>query len=182
MKLSRVKGLCAAMGTIVALKCQTGLDINTWIGDGVGLYPVRTVDITAEMAMKIWELDPEKVVARELDQNAGELPGILASLPIVVDMDNQPTYEVCDIGIYKMLYDRETEHSCIIDARHLAPIASKYRTFMKVEGKNLVAVYSEGELDGILACDKWTRNMSEQMEEIARIYHREKDEAEGGAS
>lgn len=175
MKLSKVKGLCAAQGSIIALKLQTGLDINTWIGDGIGLYPVRTVEITAEMAMKIWELDPEKVVVREMDPAEGPLPEILADVPIIVDMDNPPTKEVCDIGIFKLLYDSQTEHSCMIDIRHLAPIASKYRTFVKIPGRDLVAVYSEGELDGILACSNW-KFMEEKMEEIARIYLREKDE------
>lgn len=173
MKLSKVKGVCAGTGHIFHIKAETGFDVQSWIGDGAALYPIRSLDITAEKARIIWELDEEKVSCREGDMDL-ILAKQLAGVPVQIDAENAPTKEICEINGWKVLWDETTQQSRLINVRFLAPVEAKNRAYLYMEEEGWVAVYEEGVIAAVVVPMKWQSILEEPMQKLGLIYARER--------
>ena len=72
MKLSKVKKVCMDASEIIVKRADTGIDVRTWIGTNSALYPVRGLDMSAELAIRIWEIEPKKLRDIEINQDTDE--------------------------------------------------------------------------------------------------------------
>ena len=174
MKLAKVKGLCQTAGAVVTVQKDAGLDIRTWVGDGAALYPIRGIKLNAEEVRSLWDMDPDKVMAREVAAE-GNVLSMLDGADIIIDGEHTGIEEICDINGMLMLYDTNREKSILIDTKYLAPCNNKDRSFVWLEGTGGAAVYGQGVLEGIVMPIEWTGEAMEAvLGKLALIYSRER--------
>lgn len=187
MKLSKVKRVCVDASEIIVKRADTGIDIRTWIGTNTALYPVRGMDIKAELAIKIWEIEPKKLRNMEIIQDTDEDEALtliersdLEQLSFLGDVyaaaydeETPGLINIATINNCTLLLDKKTMDGWVIRKDKLAPIEGDRLLFIPVEeNRNLIAVYGGGYLEAALYAIRWEKDdfMKDVMRKISEIY------------
>ena len=190
MKLSKVKKICTGAETIIVKRAETGIDINTWIGVNSAMYPVRGMEMTAAMAIRIWEIEEKKQRKMEiLEDTEGFEAGTLItreeleSLPFMGDTfeeESGPDYpglvKIATIDGMIVLLDKKTNKAVIFREEKLDPVEGSHLIYIPVQERSqLVAVYSDGILEAVIFTIPWNRNdyTKNTFRQIAEIYEAE---------
>ena len=95
MKLSKVKKVVLNHGSLCVAKAETGLDVRTWVGCDMAMYPVHELYMTPALAARIWELTGKQVnalrITEEIDSNRPLLimPEDLERLPMLAEAERR---------------------------------------------------------------------------------------------
>lgn len=173
MKLAKVKGLCQTAGAVVTVQKDAGLDIKTWVGDGSSLYPLRGIQLNAEEIRSLWDVDQDKMAAREVAAE-GNVLSLLCAADIFIDGEHTGIEEICDINGMLMLYDTRRERSILLNTKYLAPCNNKDRAFAWLDAGG-VAVYGQNVLEAIVMPVEMAKDGMEQiLAKLSLIYNRER--------
>lgn len=173
MKLMKVKGICQTAGTVITVQHPKGLDVQSWVGDGAAFYPIRGIKVNAEEIRALWDVDNDKMVAREIE-DARDINTIMENAYLLIDVSTDEVEEICDIDGMLMLYDKIGEKSVMINTRYLAPCENKDRNFAMVPETRCVAVYAHGVLEGLIVPVEWKGRETERvLAKLTMIYSRE---------
>ena len=191
MKLSKVKKVCMDASEIIVKRADTGIDVRTWIGTQSALYPVRGLDMSAELAIRIWEIEQKKLRSMEINQDTDEeeaatritredLEKISFMGDTFADAYDEETpglAKIATIDNWIILEDRNTGKAWAMRADKLEPVEGTRLLFVQTEGYgNLIAIYADGILEAAVYAMPWERNdyLKSVIHEIAKI-----DRAEG---
>lgn len=192
MKLSKVKKVCMNDEEIVIKRADTGLDVRTWIGTNWAQYPVRGLIMTAEMAERIWEIEPKKIAEMAILEDMGENEAVtmitradlekVAFLGDAIERDDEQEApglaEVATVNNWLILMDRKTKKAWLTRTDRLAPVENKKRIYIPVEvNRNLIAVYADGMLEAVLYMTPWNQTdyIKRIMQQIAEICWEESE-------
>lgn len=192
MKLSKVKKVCMDAFEIIVKKAEVGLDVRTWIGTSDAMYPVRGLEMSAELAIRIWEIEQKKLkdirieqdeeneealtlIMREdlegfsflgdyfADENADKVPGLA---------------RIATIENYVLLMDRDTGEGWIIRENRLEPVEGTQLIYIRLEkSRNLIGIYGGGTLEAVVYGMRWKRSeyLKSVIEKIVETYRAEEE-------
>ena len=193
MKLSKVKKVCLDASEIIVKRADTGIDVRTWIGTNSALYPVRGLDMSAELAIRIWEIEPKKLRDFEINQDTDEneattlitreeLEKISFMGDTFSDAYEQETpglVNIATINNWNILEDKKTGKAWAMRANKLEPVEGTRLLFIPIEeNRNLIAIYADGILEAAVYAFPWKRNdyLKSIIQEIALICRAEGEE------
>lgn len=193
MKLSKVKKVCMDASEIIVKRADTGIDVRTWIGTNSALYPVRGLDMSAELATRIWEIEPKKLRDIEINQDTDEneattlitreeLEKISFMGDTFSDAYEQETpglVNIATINNWNILADRKTGKAWAMRANKLEPVEGTRLLFIPIEeNRNLIAIYADGILEAAVYASPWKRNdyLKSIIQEIALICRAEDED------
>ncbi len=193
MKLSKVKKVCLDASEIIVKRADTGIDVRTWIGTNSALYPVRGLDMSAELAIRIWEIEPKKLRDIEINQDTDEneattlitreeLEKISFMGDTFADAYEQETpglVNIATINNWNILEDKKTGKAWAMRANKLEPVEGTRLLFIPIEeNRNLIAIYADGILEAAVYASPWKRNdyLKSIIQEIALICRAEGEE------
>ena len=179
MKLSKVKKVVLTSGTLCVAKADTGLDVRTWVGCDMAMYPVHSLYMTPMLAAQIWELTGKQVnalrITEEEDSNRPLLimPSDLEQLPMLAEAENgDPNlYELCRIDGNVILIEQDTGRARYFRESLLAPTEGRIQYFGERKS-HIVGAYSEGVLEAAIYTSRWEENdiLTKKLEKLAEVF------------
>lgn len=179
MKLSKVKKVVLNHGSLCVAAADTGLDVRTWVGCDMGMYPVHELYMTPALAARIWELTGKQIhelhISEETESNGALLitSGDLLRLPMLAEAEggNPNLYELCRIDGNVILMDQETGTARYFREDILAPTEGRIQYFGE-KGSNIVGAYSNGVLEAAIYASRWEANemLTKKLEKLAEIW------------
>lgn len=179
MKLSKVKKVVLNHGSLCVAKAETGLDVRTWVGCDMAMYPVHELYMTPALISRIWELTGKQInalhITEEVDSNMPLLitAGDLEELPMLAETESgEPNlYELCRIDGNVILIESETGRARYFREDLLAPTEGRIQYFGE-KGSYIVGVYSEGVLEAAIYTGRWEANeiLTKKIEKLAKVF------------
>ena len=179
MKLSKVKKVVLNHGSLCVAKAETGLDVRTWVGCDMALYPVHELYMTPALAARIWELTGKQISALHITEDDDTNPTVLIEpsdierLPMLAEAeDGVPTmYELCRIDGNVILIDSETGRASYFREDLLAPTEGQIRYFGEKDS-HIVGAYSDGVLEAAIYTGRWEANeiLTMKIEKLAEVW------------
>ena len=179
MKLSKVKRVVLNHKSLCVARADTEIDVQTWIGCDMAMYPVHELVITPELAARIWELTEKQI--RDLhitDAENSNLPILigrndLERLPMLAEAEQgEPNMlELCCIDNMVILMNQRTGRAYYFDLDLLGPTEGR-RQYFAEDNSHVVGVYSDGVLEAAIYVGDWTRTeiLYSKMGKIAEIW------------
>ncbi len=179
MKLSKVKRVVLRHNSLCVARADTGIDVQTWIGCDMAMYPVHELVITPELAARIWELTEKQI--RELnitDSVMSNLPtlisrGDLEKLPMLAEAEQgEPNMvQLCCIDDMVILMNQRTGRAYYFDLDLLGPTEGR-RQYFAEDNSRVVGVYSDGVLEAAIYAGDWTETdiLYSKIGKIAEIW------------
>ena len=179
MKLSKVKKVVLNHGSLCVAKAETGLDVRTWVGCDMAMYPVHELYMTPALVARIWELTGKQMnalrITEEIDSNQPLLitPGDLQGLPMLAEAESgEPNlYELCRIDGNVILIESDTGRARYFREDLLAPTEGRIRYFGE-SGGDIVGAYADGVLEAAIYTGRWEANeiLTKKMEVLASVF------------
>lgn len=179
MKLSKVKRVVLNYGSLCVARAETGLDVRTWVGCDMAMYPVHELYMTPALAATIWELTGKQISALHITENAdSNAPTLinaedLEKLPMLAEAEGgEPNlYELCRIDGNVILVERETGKARYFREDLLAPTEGRIQYFGEKDD-SIVGAYNDGVLEAAIYAGKWetTEILAKKIETLAEIW------------
>lgn len=179
MKLSKVKRVVLNNGSLCVARAQTGIDVQTWVGCDMAMYPVHELYVTPSLVATIWELTGKQIAALHITEEAtSNLPTLISeehleALPMLAEAENgEPNlYELCRIDGNVILMEKETGTARYFREDLLAPTEGRVQYFGE-KGSHITGVYSDGVLEAAIYAGKWETNeiLTKKIEMLAKIW------------
>lgn len=184
MKLSKVKKLVLNYEQLRIARADTGIDVQTWIGVDMAMYPVHELVVTPMLMARIWELNEKQIHSLNIsDGYAGNTEntesvllsaGELEELPMLGEAEGgEPNLErVCQMDKDIILMNSRTGKAVFFSADLLGPVEGSRIQYFAEDGSNIVAVYSDGKLEAAIYASDWKASdpMMEKFRKIAMIW------------
>lgn len=181
MKLSKVKKVVLNHGSLCVARANTGIDVQTWIGCEMALYPVHELVVTPMLAARIWELNEKQIHTLRITEGVAE-----SNQPLLIqpeDLENmamqaeaekgEPNLErICQIDNEILLLNKRTGKAYCFSAEYLGPVEGGRVQFFAEDNSNIIAVYSDGKLEAAIYASNWQamEHMTRKFESIAHIW------------
>ena len=179
MKLSKVKRVVLNHKSLCVARADTGIDVQTWIGCDMAMYPVHELVITPELAARIWELTEKQIrdlrITNEENSNLSILIGRadLEKLPMLAEAEQgEPNMlELCCIDDMVILMNQRTGKAYYFDLDLLGPTEGR-RQYFAEDNSHVVGVYSDGVLEAAIYVGDWTETeiLYSKIGKIASIW------------
>lgn len=197
MKLSKVKKVCLDAFDIIVKKADTGIDIRTWIGTCDAMYPVRGMEMSAELAIRIWEIEGKKLKDIRVEQDTEEeeaatliMRGDLEKFSFLGDTladayeeDTPGLVRIATIDNWVLLMDRKTGEGWVIRENRLAPVEGARILYIPSdESKNLIGIYGGGMLEAVVYAARWSASdyLKAVIQKIVETYRAEEERQKTG--
>lgn len=179
MKLSKVKKVVLNHGSLCVAKAETGLDVRTWVGCDMAMYPVHELYMTPALVARIWELTGKQMnalrITEEIDSNKPLLitPGDLQGLPMLAEAESgEPNlYELCRIDGNVILIERDSGRARYFREDLLGPTEGRIVYFGESRD-NIIGAYSNGVLEAAIYTGRWEANdiLTKKIEKLAEVW------------
>lgn len=180
MKLSKVKKVVLNHQKLCVARANTGIDVQTWVGVDMAMYPVHELVITPMLAARIWELSEKQIhlldISEHLEGNYSLIitESDLEGIPMLAEAENgEPNLtRICQIDGNIFLLNQETGQAYYFSAELLGPVEGSRIQYFAEPGKNIIGVYSDGKLEAAIYGGDWRNSeyMTEKQGTIAKIW------------
>ena len=190
MKLSKVKKVCLDAFDIIVKKADTGIDIRTWIGTCDAMYPVRGMEMSTELAIRIWEIEGKKLKDIRVDQDTDEEEAMTLimredlekfsflgdTLADAYEEETPGLAKIATIENWVLLMDRKTGKGWVIKENRLAPVEGTSLLYIPLEeNRNTIGIYGDGILEAVVYAARWNKSdyMKMIIQKIVETYRAE---------
>ena len=190
MKLSKVKKICVDEEEIIVTRAGgAGIDTNYWIGVMSAMYPVHGMAITTGIAANIWDLDERKLNKMRLVNSWDGDECVLITAADREGMNAMAEGEdgdgnlrrICTIDNWILLLDERDGGGWILKKDFLKPVDDGRLNFFHEEGSNIIAAYSNGKLEAVFHCARWSvlESFAEKFDTIRKMVEIEESRKVG---